>query len=225
LGSDEIATATPAANAIPKADSAGKLAAGWLPVMSGKVKHTIQIPPVAIVLTSGTAYMTGAWSLPAGNSAVPGVQNIGTGGEQMRVGVLQFGIDVNRYALFRVTIPDDWDGSAITAKATAVVVSGSTGQTFKVGVNSFCSSGTATTQGTNLTAAVYTAGTVGTITLSAAPGGASYQYEFNLTVPISGCSPGNLLWGRMYRDRVNDTASSANLYITNVSLSLLGNLQ
>jgi len=30
-GSDEVATATPAANAIPKADGTGKLAAGWLP--------------------------------------------------------------------------------------------------------------------------------------------------------------------------------------------------
>jgi hypothetical protein len=30
-GADEVATATPATNAIPKADAAGKLAAGWLP--------------------------------------------------------------------------------------------------------------------------------------------------------------------------------------------------
>ena len=34
-GSDEIATATPAPNAIPKADASGKLTAGWLPASSG----------------------------------------------------------------------------------------------------------------------------------------------------------------------------------------------
>ena len=34
-GSDEVATATPGANAIPKADVTGKLAAGWLPSSLG----------------------------------------------------------------------------------------------------------------------------------------------------------------------------------------------
>lgn len=40
-GSDEIATATPGANAIPKADSGGKLAAGWIPAVA--------LPSVSVV--------------------------------------------------------------------------------------------------------------------------------------------------------------------------------
>ncbi|MCW5979866.1 MAG: hypothetical protein KIT09_17430 [Bryobacteraceae bacterium] len=34
-GGDEVATGTPGANAIPKADASGKLAAGWMPDLSG----------------------------------------------------------------------------------------------------------------------------------------------------------------------------------------------
>lgn len=39
-GSDEVATATAAPNAIPKADAAGQLAAGWMPALTGDVTTT-----------------------------------------------------------------------------------------------------------------------------------------------------------------------------------------
>ena len=50
-GSDEIATATAAANAIPKAGAGGQLAAGWMPALSGDV--TTSAGAVATTLRSG----------------------------------------------------------------------------------------------------------------------------------------------------------------------------
>lgn len=40
-GSDEVATATPGANAIPKADAGGKLAAGWMPAAALPEMHVV----------------------------------------------------------------------------------------------------------------------------------------------------------------------------------------
>ena len=220
LGADEIGTATPAANAIPKADETGKIASGWLP--TAKVPITIQMPPVAI--DANTARITGHWSTPATNSAVAGIQAVGSGGDQMRVGVLQFGVSGNTNVLFRVSIPNNWDGSAITAKITTMINGGASGNTIKAAIDSFCSSGVNYSTGTALVSTSYNSGTVGTITLDAAPGGIMREIQLPLTVPVTGCSAGSTLWGRLYRDDVNDSAFTT-LYVTNVSLNTLGTLQ
>lgn len=67
-GSDEIATATPGANAIPKAGAGGTLAAGWLPSATTSA-------PGAVQLDSGgdTAKFlngNGAWTAPAGSRPI-----------------------------------------------------------------------------------------------------------------------------------------------------------
>jgi hypothetical protein len=56
-GSDEIATATPGANAIPKAGSGGTLAAGWIPSALGSTTSVngTPIPASSTLVTPGTA--------------------------------------------------------------------------------------------------------------------------------------------------------------------------
>lgn len=51
-GSDEVATATPAANAIPKADGTGKLASGWLPSIGVVSVDTVASEAAQLALTS-----------------------------------------------------------------------------------------------------------------------------------------------------------------------------
>jgi len=88
-GSDEIATATPAANAIPKAGADGKLDAGWLPAGSGSLGYTAEnvankglangyapLDSSAHVPTANTPALTGDVTKAAGNGAatVAGIQ-------------------------------------------------------------------------------------------------------------------------------------------------------
>ena len=54
-GTDEIATGTPAANAIPKADGTGKLASGWIPAGIGGI----------VTQTTSTADPSGACTAPS----------------------------------------------------------------------------------------------------------------------------------------------------------------
>jgi hypothetical protein len=56
-GSDEIATATPGASAIPKAGSGGTLAAGWIPSALGSTTSVngTPIPAASTLVTTGTA--------------------------------------------------------------------------------------------------------------------------------------------------------------------------
>jgi hypothetical protein len=66
-GSDEVATATAAANAIPKADSSGRLDKGWQPVLVGTVDQgyffpvTIQVPQSSGATTVFTANNMRVW--------------------------------------------------------------------------------------------------------------------------------------------------------------------
>jgi hypothetical protein len=53
-GSDEVATATPTANAIPKADATGKLAAGWIPGGAGATNYIVEDNMVTGNLTNDT---------------------------------------------------------------------------------------------------------------------------------------------------------------------------
>jgi len=50
-GDDEVATVTPAANAIPKADGTGKLAVGWLPASSLPEMFVVADATARIALT------------------------------------------------------------------------------------------------------------------------------------------------------------------------------
>lgn len=58
LGSDEIATATPAANAIPKADAAGKLDA-WVTPSSGGGRVVALLSSSHLILSGGATYALG----------------------------------------------------------------------------------------------------------------------------------------------------------------------
>jgi hypothetical protein len=88
-GSDEIATATPAANAIPKAGADGKLASGWLPAGSGSLGYTAEnvankgqangyapLDSSAHVPAANTPALTGDVTKAAGSGAttVAGIQ-------------------------------------------------------------------------------------------------------------------------------------------------------
>ena len=53
-GSDEVATATASANAIPKAGSGGTLAAGWLPALTGDVTSTAGSAATSLAVASRT---------------------------------------------------------------------------------------------------------------------------------------------------------------------------
>jgi len=89
-GSDEIATASPAANAIPKAGAGGKLDAGWLPAAGynplgytaenaankGQANGYAPLDPSAYVPTANTPALTGDVTKAAGSGAttVAGIQ-------------------------------------------------------------------------------------------------------------------------------------------------------
>lgn len=66
-GSDEIATAAPAASAIPKATASGTLAVGWLPIMVGSgVSHAAGAVPDPGAVAGSTRYLRedGSWATP-----------------------------------------------------------------------------------------------------------------------------------------------------------------
>ena len=68
-GADEIAVATPAANAIPKADSSNKLAVGWLPV--GSVTGTVCAGDDARLNNARTPTAHGSTHAPGGADPIP----------------------------------------------------------------------------------------------------------------------------------------------------------
>jgi hypothetical protein len=71
-GSDEVATATPAANAIPKAGSGGTLAAGWLPIMGASgTNHAAGAAPDPGSTAGSTRYLRedATWAVPPGNTS------------------------------------------------------------------------------------------------------------------------------------------------------------
>lgn len=78
-GSDEVATATPAANAIPKADGTGKLNAGWIPAsVAGDVVGPASSVNNRVALFSGTTGKVLQQSTdPLGTAAF---RNISSGG-------------------------------------------------------------------------------------------------------------------------------------------------
>lgn len=55
-GADEVGTATPAANAIPKAGAGGQLAAGWQPALTGDVTTTAGSVATTAVKVNGVSY-------------------------------------------------------------------------------------------------------------------------------------------------------------------------
>jgi hypothetical protein len=63
-GSDEVATATPGANAIPKAGAGGTLATGWLPPATTSAPGVVQLDSVGN--TSKFLNGAGAWAAPSG---------------------------------------------------------------------------------------------------------------------------------------------------------------
>lgn len=68
-GNDEIATATPAGNAIPKASAGGTLAVGWLPLMGASgVGHAAGAVPDPGAAAGSTRYLRedATWATPAG---------------------------------------------------------------------------------------------------------------------------------------------------------------
>lgn len=72
LGTDEIATATPGANAIPKAGAGGTLAAGWVPDLS-----STYVPAGRTVAT--TSPISGGGALSSNITlSIPGLSTIGT---------------------------------------------------------------------------------------------------------------------------------------------------
>lgn len=75
-GGDEIATATPAANAIPKAGSDGKLNAGWLPAGSGGLGYTAEDASKK-GQPNGYAGLDGSGKIAAGAMPVPGSASLG----------------------------------------------------------------------------------------------------------------------------------------------------
>lgn len=71
-GSDEVATATAAANAIPKAGSGGELAWQWLPAMvgdsgSGGLKGAVPAPAAGDTAAGKFLNASGGWSVPSGS--------------------------------------------------------------------------------------------------------------------------------------------------------------
>jgi hypothetical protein len=72
-GSDEVATATAAANAIPKAGAGGTLAAGWIPDLSA----TYQIVSAALVKTSQANTYTAGMKQTVSQSATTAGLNLG----------------------------------------------------------------------------------------------------------------------------------------------------
>ncbi len=73
-GSDEIATATPAANAIPKATSSGKLTAGWVPDMigdsgSGGAHGLVPAPASGDAAAGKFLKADGTFAVPAGSTS------------------------------------------------------------------------------------------------------------------------------------------------------------
>lgn len=76
-GGDEVATATPGANAVPKADGAGLLAAGWLTVMvgdsgAGGVKGAVPAPAAGDAAAGKVLKADGTWGTLAGTGDVVG---------------------------------------------------------------------------------------------------------------------------------------------------------
>jgi len=90
-GSDEIATATPGANAIPKAGAGGTLASGWLPPASTSAQGAIQLESSGD--TSKFLNGNGAWTTPVGSVPVEAsgaVGNILTNGFTTMPGILSY---------------------------------------------------------------------------------------------------------------------------------------
>lgn len=215
-GADEVATATAAANAIPKAGAGGTLAAAWLPI--SKVKQTIPLNP-AVITTSAT--MSGGWALPASSPAVLGTVSVGeaTGG-QMRRGYIEFGTSADTFAANAFMIPTAWDGSSITAKIGFHLQSGfSGGQSVDFGIDSFC-------QATNESTAAsptYNAGSSVATTISTATAG-QYYITAPITIPITGCAAGEVMTMRLSR-RTGTDDGAAGARVTDFSVDVLLNLQ
>jgi hypothetical protein len=82
-GSDEIATATPAANAIPKAGAGGTLAAGWVPMLNQNTAGTaagLNAQYIDWNASSGGASIANKPTIPAASSTNPAMNGTAAAG-------------------------------------------------------------------------------------------------------------------------------------------------
>lgn len=134
-GGDEIATATPSANAIPKADSSGKLASGWIPTGGGLSLYsenpTSPTPPVAsganavavghgATASGGNAFSAMGFAAGNGSRAFFGGTASGTYSEARGIGAMadKWGQSANSACSFG-TLGDAQSWQAIMLAATS----------------------------------------------------------------------------------------------------------
>ncbi len=169
-GTDEVATATPAANAIPKAGAAGTLASGWLPAPGGSTlggvnaKDCTGTGHVLKINTDGTVTCSAdsAGSKPpmeyytAANATIssgyayggpwiaPASNSVATNtynGNPLKRISFNF-LDSGTLGIyFEFWLPSDWDGSTITPTLAWHETACTTGQTVLWDVSMACWTG------------------------------------------------------------------------------------
>lgn len=146
LGSDEIATATPGANAIPKAGADNKLADGWLPApgtttlggvkrnagTSGQFVKGIDTDGSLIYATPAGGSGGGSTNLFIGAAEmIPrttngcGVNSLEASTNKVNYDVLEFDPAAIEYAQFIRVLPNNWNAGTITFKPIWTAASGS----------------------------------------------------------------------------------------------------
>lgn len=202
-GSDEVATASPAAFAIPKAGSGGKLAAGWIPATAGGVvvmSSGVGAPIAACVAPSSTnleeyvntsngdlyyCSATNTWKkivIPTGNVAT--ATALAANGGNCSAGQFPLGVDASGAAESCTALP-----TTIAGTADQITASASTGPiVLSIPTNPTLPGTTTGTFSGNLTGAV--TGNSSTATALAANGTNCGAGNYPLGVDASGNAEG-----------------------------------